>query len=100
MPGGFGTQHSYSHSTQRTRVLSPGEIANIPAGHALHLDGVRWELVTLTPIHPQPAHPSRRVFMPADRWDAWGRFGTSTVGAYSVLLSQPAESTGLGGAWC
>lgn len=31
---------------------------------------------------------------------AWGRFGTSTVGAYSVLLSQPAESTGLGGASC
>ncbi len=39
------------YSTQRTRVLSPGEIANIPAGRALHLDGVRWELVTLTPAH-------------------------------------------------
>ena len=38
-------------STQRTRVLSPGEIANIPAGHALHLDGVQWELVT---PHPGP----------------------------------------------
>jgi type IV secretion system protein VirD4 len=47
----FWSQRSYSHSTQRTRVLSPGEVANIPAGHALHLDGVRWELVTLTPIH-------------------------------------------------
>ena len=45
------TQRSFSHSTQRTRVLSPGEVANIPAGHALHLDGVRWELVTLTPVH-------------------------------------------------
>jgi type IV secretory pathway TraG/TraD family ATPase VirD4 len=42
---------SRTHSTQRTRVLSPGEIANIPAGKALHLDGVRWELVTLTPAH-------------------------------------------------
>jgi len=38
-------------STQRTRVLSPGEIANIPAGRALHLDGVCWELLTLTPAH-------------------------------------------------
>ena len=40
-----------TYSTQRTRVLSPGEIANIPAGRALHLDGVRWELLTLTPAH-------------------------------------------------
>jgi type IV secretion system protein VirD4 len=46
----FTSQRSSSHSTQRTRVLSPGEIANIPAGRALHLDGVRWELVTLTPV--------------------------------------------------
>jgi type IV secretion system protein VirD4 len=38
-------------STQRTRVLSPGEIANIPAGGALHLDGVHWELLALTPAH-------------------------------------------------
>jgi type IV secretion system protein VirD4 len=51
VPGRFGTQRSYSHSTQRTRVLSPGEIANIPTGHALHLDGVHWELLTLTPAH-------------------------------------------------
>jgi type IV secretory pathway TraG/TraD family ATPase VirD4 len=42
---------STTYSTQRTRVLSPGEIANIPTGQALHLDGVRWELVTLTPAH-------------------------------------------------
>jgi type IV secretory pathway TraG/TraD family ATPase VirD4 len=40
-----------TYSTQRTRVLSPGEIANIPAGRGLHLDGVNWELVTLTPAH-------------------------------------------------
>jgi hypothetical protein len=32
-------------------VLSPGEIANIPNGRALHLDGVRWELLTLTQAH-------------------------------------------------
>ena len=38
-------------STQRTRVLSPGEIAGIPAGRALHLDGTDWELLTLTAAH-------------------------------------------------
>jgi type IV secretory pathway TraG/TraD family ATPase VirD4 len=38
-------------STQRTRVLSPGEIAGIPAGRALHLNGVEWELLTQTPAH-------------------------------------------------
>ncbi len=36
-------QRTRTVSTQRTRVLSPGEIANIPQGQALHLDGVRWE---------------------------------------------------------
>ena len=46
-----GTQHGTTVSTQRTRLLSPGEIANIPAGYALHLDGVQWELVTLTPAY-------------------------------------------------
>jgi type IV secretory pathway TraG/TraD family ATPase VirD4 len=44
-------QNSTTVSTQRTRVLSAGEVANIPAGRALHLDGVRWELLTLTPAH-------------------------------------------------
>ena len=38
-------------STQRQRVLSPGEVANIPAGRALHLDGVNWQLLTLTPAY-------------------------------------------------
>jgi hypothetical protein len=38
-------------STQRTRILSPGEIANIPRGRGLHLDGLAWELVTLTPAY-------------------------------------------------
>jgi type IV secretion system protein VirD4 len=36
-------------SIQRQRVLSPGDVANIPAGRGLHLDGVEWELVRLTP---------------------------------------------------
>ena len=38
-------------STQRTRVLSPGEVAGIPAGQGLHLDGTDWELVVLTAAH-------------------------------------------------
>src|ERR1700722_3815845 len=46
-----GTQQGTTVSTQRTRLLSPGEIANIPSGYALHLDGVQWELVALTPAH-------------------------------------------------
>jgi len=49
VPGHLMQQRSQSHGTQRTRVLSPGEVANIPAGHGLHLDGVQWELLTLTP---------------------------------------------------
>jgi type IV secretion system protein VirD4 len=40
--------NSTTYSTQRTRVLSPGDLANIPAEQALHLDGVSWELLTLT----------------------------------------------------
>ncbi len=48
---GSGTQRGTTISPQRTRVLSPGEIANIPAGRALHLDGLAWELLTLTPAH-------------------------------------------------
>jgi type IV secretory pathway TraG/TraD family ATPase VirD4 len=46
-----GHSHGRTTSTQRTRVLSPGEIANIPHGRALHLDGVSWDLLTLTPAH-------------------------------------------------
>jgi type IV secretory pathway TraG/TraD family ATPase VirD4 len=34
-------------TTQRQRVLSPGDVANIPAGHALYLDGLNWQLLTL-----------------------------------------------------
>jgi type IV secretion system protein VirD4 len=63
-----GLTRSKTTSTQRTRVLSPGEIANIPAGAGLHLDGLDWELVGLTPAHTaepwrtltkQPAAASR-----------------------------------------
>jgi type IV secretory pathway TraG/TraD family ATPase VirD4 len=38
-------------TTQRQRVLSPGEVANIPGGQALHLDGVAWQVLTTTPAY-------------------------------------------------
>jgi type IV secretion system protein VirD4 len=50
-------------STQRTRVLSPGEIAGIPAGRTLHLDGTRWELLALTAAHRD--EPWRTLTTPA-----------------------------------
>jgi type IV secretion system protein VirD4 len=63
-----GSSHPRPHnsttaSTQRTRRLSPGEIAGIPAGKALHLDGLAWELVTLTPAHV--VEPWRTLTTPA-----------------------------------
>jgi type IV secretory pathway TraG/TraD family ATPase VirD4 len=42
---------SVSYSTSRQRVLSPGEIASLPAGQGLLLRGTRWELLQLTPWH-------------------------------------------------
>jgi type IV secretion system protein VirD4 len=39
---------STSHSYVRQRQLSPGEIANLPAGHALGIFGGQWRLVKLT----------------------------------------------------
>lgn len=47
----FLPELSKTVSTQRQRVLSPGEVANIPAGKALHLDGLAWELLVPTPAH-------------------------------------------------
>jgi type IV secretory pathway TraG/TraD family ATPase VirD4 len=57
-PAGFPRkQTSKTVSTQRQRVLSPGEIAGIPAGEGLHLEGVAWQLLTLTPAHrSEPWH--------------------------------------------
>lgn len=42
---------SRTTTTQRQRILSPGEIANIPTGHTLHLDGLRWELMHQVNAH-------------------------------------------------
>jgi type IV secretory pathway TraG/TraD family ATPase VirD4 len=49
--GPLGARRAQTFSTQRQRVLSPGEVAGIPFGRALHLDGVAWELLTVTPAH-------------------------------------------------
>jgi type IV secretion system protein VirD4 len=61
-PGGSAPQRSTTVSAQRTRILSPGEIANIPAGRALHLDGLRWQLLTVTPAHS--AEPWKTLIAP------------------------------------
>lgn len=49
--GGFFPEVSRTVSTQRQRVLSPGEVADIPAGRELHLDGLSWELLGLRPAY-------------------------------------------------
>ena len=58
-----GRTSSRTVSTQRTRVLSPGEIANIPTGRGLYLGGLRWELLTLTPAHT--TEPWKTLTQPA-----------------------------------
>ena len=40
---------SVAYHTARQRVLSPGEIACLPPGRALHLRGTRWGLIRSTP---------------------------------------------------
>jgi len=108
----LGTRPTRTFSTQRQRVLSPGEIAAIPHCRALHLDGVAWELLTVTPAHAsdpwrtltQDSTPmNRRASVtsagdPGSRGplvarhangrfgDAPGRFGVRTEGAFSVVL--------------
>ncbi len=42
---------SVSTSTVRQRVLSPGDIAQLPGGHGLLLEGARWRLLELAPWH-------------------------------------------------
>jgi type IV secretory pathway TraG/TraD family ATPase VirD4 len=46
-----GSSWSVSTSTVRQRVLSPGDIAQLPSGHGLLLEGARWRLVELSPWH-------------------------------------------------
>ncbi len=40
---------SVAYHTTRQRVLSPGEIARLPPGRVLHLQGTRWNLIRSTP---------------------------------------------------
>jgi type IV secretion system protein VirD4 len=40
-----------SYQTQRQRVLTPGEIARLPDGQGLLLQGADWQLLGLTPWH-------------------------------------------------
>jgi type IV secretory pathway TraG/TraD family ATPase VirD4 len=42
---------SVSYHTQRQRVLTPGEIAQLPDGHGLLLRGADWQAIQLTPWH-------------------------------------------------
>lgn len=55
---GFSLNSGGSISIQRQRVLSPGEIANIPDGYVMFIKGVKWWLVAMTPYfthNPWPA---------------------------------------------
>ncbi len=47
------TTHSdtVGYQTQRQRVLTPGEIARLPDGQGLLLQGADWQLLGLTPWH-------------------------------------------------
>lgn len=45
---------SVNHHTQRHRTLTPGEIARLPQGRALLLQGVDWQLIRTTPWYRDP----------------------------------------------
>ncbi len=79
--GSLVPQTSRTYSTQRQRVLAPGDIANIPADHGLHLDGLRWRLLTLTPAHR------------CEPWRSLTRMPHPTVGI-ETPEEQPARSAG------
>jgi type IV secretion system protein VirD4 len=72
---------SRTYSTQRHRLLPPGDIANIPAGRALYLDGLRWRLVTLTPAHR------------CEPWRSLARMPHPTLGN-ETSQERPARSAG------
>ena len=44
-----GYNESVGYQTQRQRVLTPGEVAKLPAGQGLLLRGADWGLIGLTP---------------------------------------------------
>jgi type IV secretion system protein VirD4 len=49
--GPHNRSDSVSYQTHRQRILSPGEIAQLPDGHGLLLRGAAWGLLELTPWH-------------------------------------------------
>jgi len=54
----FMADGSTTWSLQRQRVLTPGDIADLPEGNVLFVRGVTWSLVQLTPwyaLNPWPA---------------------------------------------
>jgi type IV secretion system protein VirD4 len=42
---------SVAYHTHRQRTLPPGDIARLPPGRALHLQGTSWGLIRTTPFH-------------------------------------------------
>ncbi len=52
-----------TYNTQRQRVLSPGEIAKLPHGRGLLLEGADWRTIRLTPWYE--SEPWRRIGRPA-----------------------------------
>ncbi len=49
--GPHNQSDSISYQTHRQRILTPGDIAQPPEGHALLLRGATWDLIQLTPWH-------------------------------------------------
>ena len=64
---------SVSYQTQRQRVLTPGEIAKLPPGQALLLQGADWRLIGLTRWYERepwrsaaPPYPERLIHRASD----------------------------------
>jgi type IV secretion system protein VirD4 len=49
--GPHNHSNSVSYQTHRQRILTPGDIAQLPNGNALLLRGAAWGLIQLTPWH-------------------------------------------------
>jgi type IV secretion system protein VirD4 len=60
-----GYNESVSYQTQRQRVLTPGEIAKLPPGQALLLQGADWRLIGLTSWYE--SEPWKRAAAAVDR---------------------------------
>ncbi len=65
---------SVAYHTARQRTLPPGEIARLPPGRALHLQGTRWGLIRSTPWY---------------RTLPWKRIACPPQSGYSVPPDRP-----------